>query len=98
MNVLAAGLFDRNDIADLDLIRRNIDPLSVYLDVSVTDELAGGIDSSRKTGAKHYGIKTTFELLNEYLASVALFAAGTFKVIAHLPFGNVVLKAKPLLF
>src|SRR6185437_9959741 len=72
---LLGGFLDLDDVADLELIARNVDAASVDLDVAVADELARGKDGRHELGAVDHGVEAALQKADQLLAGVALQAA-----------------------
>jgi len=58
---LLRGVLDLDDVADLDLVARDVDALAVHLDVAVVDELARGEHGRHELGAIDHGVEPALE-------------------------------------
>src|SRR5581483_10728004 len=90
LNVLLHFFFHADLMADVNLVRRDVDFLSVNQDMTVTDELPSlGVGTGETQPDKHI-VQTRFELGQQVLTRNTLLPNGTLKVSAELIFENAV--------
>ena len=85
------------DVADLQLVARDVDAAAVHLDVAVVDELARGEHGGDELGAVDHGVETALEQADQVFAGVALHAAGFDIDAVELALGDVGVIALELL-
>src|ERR1700709_2862489 len=73
---LLGRFLDLYQVADLDLVARDVDPAAVHLDVAVIDELARGENGGDELGAIYHHVETALEQADQVFTGVALHAAG----------------------
>ena len=86
MRVLAAGIFDANNFAGLDLVGGNIDLATVHQDVSVIHELARLSTRSRKAGSVNGIIESTLQEEQQVFACYAFHSRRPLEIISELTF------------
>src|SRR5215217_705091 len=90
VGVLAARLLDADDVAGLDLERRDIDLAPVDLDVPVVDELARLAPRGGEARAVDRVVEAALQQAQEVLARDTLHARRALEVVAELPFEHEV--------
>ena len=94
----AAAFLDFYLITNVNDVRRDVDFLSVYGDVSVAYKLLGFVASLGKAKAVYNVVQTRLEQLEHYFASNARLSNSHFVVKSELALKNSVDKAELLLF
>src|SRR5690606_34830815 len=96
LGALAAGL-DVDELTRLHTEGRAVDELAVDHDVTVHDHLTGLCGGAGEAGAKHEGVQTHLEQLDQVLTGQAVDATGLVERDAQLLLADAVLLAKTLL-
>ena len=85
-----AGFFlDRNNVAGLDHVRRNVYSFAVDQNVSVVDELTGGKDGRHELGFVNQVVQTGFQNADQVFGRIAASSDRFGIIFAQLFFGNV---------
>ncbi len=94
---LPRGFLDLDHVADLHLVRGDVDPAAVDLEVAVVDELAGGEHGRHELGAVDDRVEPALQQADQVRARVALHPERLDIVLVELPLGNVAVVALDLL-
>src|ERR1700681_3244132 len=86
---LLGGFLDLDEVADLDLVARDVDAAAVHLDVAVIDELARGEHGGDEFGAIDHGVETALEQADQVFAGIAFHPPGFDIDAVKLAFADV---------
>src|SRR5579872_4931726 len=89
MRQLLGRFLHLDEVADLQLVARDVDLAAVHLDVAVVDELAGGKHGGDELGAEDHRIETALEKTDQVFTGVALHPAGLDVDAVELAFADV---------
>ena len=84
---------DLDNIALFDPLRRYVNPLAVYRDVTVVHELPRGKHRRDKLGAINHRVKTTLKQTDQVFTCIAFHTLGLTKDPTKLLFGQVTIMA-----
>src|SRR5207247_8824538 len=98
LNIFLHFFFNTDHLVNADLVRRNIDLLTVNEDVAVRDKLPGLSMGCGETETDESIVQTPFELCQEVFAGDTLLPDGFFEIRPELIFEDAVDTLHLLLF